>query len=567
MLQTRYLRIVVFFARLLLGLALWEIIVPKLGLRGLSERTRTNRLRKAARRMRSLAIKMGGVMIKVGQFLSSRVDVLPPEFTDELEGLQDEVPAERFDDLRKVAEAEFQKPLEAVFAHIESQPVAAASIGQAHRAWLTKPSAGNEPVDEKNQAEKDADLIQVIVKIQRPNIEKIVTTDLTALVRVGRWLNWYKPIRRRANISALLADFSKTLFEEMDYINEGKNAELFAQNFADRPRIIVPRVAWAYTTRRVLTLEDVSAIKITDYDAITAMNIDRAEVAQLLFKTYLQQIFIDQFFHADPHPGNLFVAPGKENGAAGRDWQLVYIDFGMMGRITPEQRAGLREMAIAITTQDAQRTIKAYQMLGFLLPDADIPLIERAGTQIFERFWGKSTQELRQISIQEVIDFTQQYKELLFELPFQLPDDLILLGRALSILSGMCASLDPEFNVWLSILPYAQELIQEQRSQEGNWEHWREELVQLEQRLIRLPGRLNNLLLQLEAGELATRNPQLNERISRLEGAVRRLPVSILFSTAILSGTLIYIYSDQRLGGALILIGLLLSLWSLASRH
>jgi predicted unusual protein kinase regulating ubiquinone biosynthesis (AarF/ABC1/UbiB family) len=567
MLQTRYLRIVVFFARLLLGFALWEIIVPKLGLRGLSERTRTNRLRKAARRMRSLAIKMGGVMIKVGQFLSSRVDVLPPEFTDELEGLQDEVPAERFDDLRKVAEAEFQKPLEAVFAHIESQPVAAASIGQAHRAWLTKPSAGNEPVDEKNQAEKDADLIQVIVKIQRPNIEKIVTTDLTALVRVGRWLNWYKPIRRRANISALLADFSKTLFEEMDYINEGKNAELFAQNFADRPRIIVPRVAWAYTTRRVLTLEDVSAIKITDYDAITAMNIDRAEVAQLLFKTYLQQIFIDQFFHADPHPGNLFVAPGKENGAAGRDWQLVYIDFGMMGRITPEQRAGLREMAIAITTQDAQRTIKAYQMLGFLLPDADIPLIERAGTQIFERFWGKSTQELRQISIQEVIDFTQQYKELLFELPFQLPDDLILLGRALSILSGMCASLDPEFNVWLSILPYAQELIQEQRSQEGNWEHWREELVQLEQRLIRLPGRLNNLLLQLEAGELATRNPQLNERISRLEGAVRRLPVSILFSTAILSGTLIYIYSDQRLGGALILIGLLLSLWSLASRH
>jgi predicted unusual protein kinase regulating ubiquinone biosynthesis (AarF/ABC1/UbiB family) len=261
------------------------------------------RLRKAARRMRSLAIKMGGVMIKVGQFLSSRVDVLPPEFTDELEGLQDEVPAERFDDLRKVAEAEFQKPLEAVFARIESQPVAAASIGQAHRAWLTKPSAGNEPVDEKNQVEKDADLIQVIVKIQRPNIEKIVTTDLTALVRVGRWLNWYKPIRRRANISALLADFSKTLFEEMDYINEGKNAELFAQNFADRLRIIVPRVAWAFTTRRVLTLEDVSAIKITDYDAITAMNIDRAEVAQLLFKTYLQQIFIDQFFHADPPPG------------------------------------------------------------------------------------------------------------------------------------------------------------------------------------------------------------------------------------------------------------------------
>lgn len=567
MLQARYLRIVVFFARLLLGFAFWEILLPKIGLRGLSGRTRSNRLRKAARRMRGLAIKMGGVMIKVGQFLSSRVDVLPPEFTEELEGLQDEVPAEQFKDLSRVAEVEFGQPIETIFAHIDTEPVAAASIGQAHRAWLKKPPLADAPLDEGRTAATESDLIQVIVKIQRPNIEKIVTTDLTALMRVGKWLEWHKPIRRRANIQALLADFSKTLFEEMDYINEGKNAELFAQNFSDRPRIIVPRVAWAFTTRRVLTLEDVSAIKITDYNAITTMNINRAEVAQLLFKTYLQQIFIDQFFHADPHPGNLFVAPGTEDGPGGRDWQLVYIDFGMMGHITAEQRAGLREMAIAITTQDAQRTIKAYQMLGFLLPDADLPLIEKAGTQVFERFWGKSTQELRQISINEIMDFTQQYKELLFELPFQLPDDLILLGRALSILSGMCAGLDPDFNIWLSILPYAQELMQEQRSQEGNWEHWREELTQLEQRLIRLPGRLNNLLMQIEAGELATRNPLLNERISRLEDAVRRLPASILFATTVISGTLIYIDYDQRIGGAMILVGLLLSFWSSAARR
>jgi predicted unusual protein kinase regulating ubiquinone biosynthesis (AarF/ABC1/UbiB family) len=556
MLRARYRRITFFFARMLLGLALWEIILPRLGLRPLVERTRNQRLKKTAARLRELALHMGGVMIKIGQFLSARVDVLPIAFTEELENLQDEVPAERYPAIRQVVEAEFKAPILDVFTAFDEQPLAAASIGQAHFAWLKKP----------NRAPDDPDaLVQVVVKVQRPNIDLIVATDLKALDRVGKWLSLYEPIRRRVDIPLLLADFSRTLHEEMDYLHEGRNAEAFAANFTDQPRVVVPRVAWAYTTPRVITLENVNAIKITDYEAITAAGVSRKEVASLLFRTYLQQIFSDHFFHADPHPGNLFVVPGVENGAAGREWQLVYVDFGMMGRITPVQRAGLREMAIAITTQDAPRAIKAYQMLGFLLPDADTRLLEQAGTQVFQRFWGKSTTELRDISFNEVVEFTHQYKALLYSLPFQIPEDLILLGRAVSILSGMCTGLDPEFNVWHSLLPYAQELMAED-SQTRNWESWRAELVELQRRLIRLPGRLNNLLLQLEHGELATRNPELDRRVDRLEAALRRLIAAVVFGAA-LTGGIQLILAKYTLAGALLAgIALLGLVWALLAR-
>ena len=572
MLRSRYRRITFFFARLLLGLAYWEVLLPRLGLRSVSQRTRSDRLRKSAVRMRSLAIEMGGVMIKIGQFLSTRVDILPPEFTMELEGLQDEVPAEKFSDLKQVAEAEFGVPLDKIFADIEETPMAAASIGQAHIAWLQKPSTAPEiRVDPSNLEDFDPDtvveneLIQVVVKIQRPNIEEIVKTDLAALQRVGRWLSWYEPIRRRADIPTLLDDFSSTLFEEMDYIHEGKNAELFAQNFADEPRVRVPRVAWAFTTKRVITLEDVSGIKITDYDKISAMGINRVEVANLLFQTYLQQIFSDFFFHADPHPGNLFVLPGEETGSMGREWQLVYIDFGMMGQLSERQRAGLREMAIAITTQDAARAVKAYDMLGFLLPNADLTLIEQAGTEVLDRFWGKSTQELREIEIQEVIEFTREYRNLMYDLPFQVPSDLILLGRALSILSGMCAGLDPNFNVWLSILPFAQGLISEER--QAGWDYWRNELSNLERGLIKLPGRLNNLLMQLERGEIGSRNPELNERVDRVERSVRALTITVVFASLLLSGIYLVTQSYSLFGGILISLSFIALIISLFTRN
>ena len=175
-----------------------------------------------------------------------------------------------------------------------------------------------------------------MVKVQRPNIENIIATDLAALRTVGRWLNYYPPIRKRANVPALLEEFTRTLYEEIDYLAEGRNAETFAANFKDHPGVLVPKVIWTHTAQRVLSLEDVQGIKITDYEAISAAGISRTEVASRLLDTYLQQIFQDGFFHADPHPGNLFVRVNPADGTRLEkkpEWRLTFVDFGMVGRI------------------------------------------------------------------------------------------------------------------------------------------------------------------------------------------------------------------------------------------
>src|SRR5450759_4691352 len=298
-LRTRYWRIVFFFGRVTLGFIFWEILLRRVGLGGWASRNRSERYRNTAVRFRALAIRMGGLMIKVGQFLSARLDVLPPEITDELAGLQDEVPAESFDAIRARAESELALPLSDHYAWFDETPLAAASLGQVHRARLRENDAA------------ELGFVDVVVKVQRPHIEQVVEVDLAALRRVGGWLQRYKPISDRADVSALLDEFASTTRAEIDYLAEGSNAETFAINFAGDLRVHVPRVVWELTTRRVLTLEDVWAIKLGDYDAITAAGIARPQVATVLLDTYMQQIFEDGFFHADPHPGNLFVTPAE----------------------------------------------------------------------------------------------------------------------------------------------------------------------------------------------------------------------------------------------------------------
>ncbi len=441
-LRARYWRIVFFFGRVTLGFILWEIFLPRIGLRGWSARTRSERSRRTAVRFRALAISMGGLMIKVGQFLSARLDVLPPEITEELAGLQDEVPPESFEAICAEAERDLGQSLSAHYAWLDETPLAAASLGQAHRARLREADAA------------EVGFTDVVVKIQRPHIEQIVEVDLAALRRVGGWLQRYEPIAKRADVNALVEEFAATTHDEIDYLAEASNAETFAANFEGSPWVHVPQVAWELTTRRVLTLEDVTAIKLGDYDAISAAGIDRSEVAEVLLGTYMQQIFEDGFVHADPHPGNLFVTPLESVDANGnREWRLTFIDFGMVSRVPENLREGLREAVIAVGTQDGARLVKSFKTLDVLLPTADLQLIEMASMQVFDRFGGMSMGDLREIDHAEMMSFGLQFRELILNLPFQLPENLLLLGRSVAILSGMCTGLDPEFNVWSSITP------------------------------------------------------------------------------------------------------------------
>ncbi|MCE1175331.1 MAG: AarF/UbiB family protein, partial [Propionibacteriales bacterium] len=400
-LQARYRRIVTFFAGVTLSFIYWEIVLPRLGLVAWSNRTRANRGRQTAARFRAMAIGMGGLMIKVGQFLSARMDVLPVEITEELSGLQDEVPPAVYADIKAKAEAEFGRSLEEVFDSFDATPLAAASLGQAHRARLRAEDAA------------EAGFAEVVVKVQRPWIDEIVQTDLAALRRVGRWLTRYRPISKRADVPALVEEFAHTTLAEIDYLAEAGNAGHFSEAFDAEALVRVPQVAWEHTTRRVLTLEDVTAIRIGDYDAITAAGIDRGQVAHKLVELYLQQIFTDGVFHADPHPGNLFVRPTGEPG----EFELTFIDFGMVGRIADNLRDGLREALIAIAVQDASRLVAAFVELDVLLPDADVKLLELAAAQVFDRFGGMTMGDLRDVSHEEMMSFGLQFRDLMVNMP------------------------------------------------------------------------------------------------------------------------------------------------------
>ncbi len=560
MLRARYRQIIIFFLRMFLNLILWELIYSRIGLGTLTRRTRSARIRKMSSSFRNLAVRMGGVMIKVGQFLSSRVDILPIEVTDELKGLQDEVPPEEFSEIRKVIESELGAPLEKYFFQFEPQPLAAASLGQVHRAQLHETQLDHGHIGHKAVAEPFVN--HVVIKVQRPNIENIISTDLAALSTVGRWLQLYKPVRRRVNIPLLMEEFSHILYEEIDYIAEASNAKRFAADFAGNKGVRVPLVIDKLSTKRVLTLEDVWAIKITDFQRIQAAGIRLDAVASRLLDVYLQQIFVNGFFHADPHPGNLFVNPldaDEGDSSSGREWELTFVDFGMVGRVPDHLRQGLRELVIGVATRDAKRMVSAYQMMGVLLPGADLDLIEKAEAKMFERFWGKSMRELTSIDFREMHAFAKEFREIIFNMPFQVPQNLLLMVRCVGILAGMCTALDRDFNVWEHLVPFAEKLIAQESSILPT--QLLEELEKIIKSLVLLPQRFEQMLSTIDRGELAVKTPSLDHQLRHLELVLGKIVGAITFGAFLFGGVQLYMHGDIALSTVFFGAALVNLLW------
>ena len=519
-LRARTRHILAFGVRVVASVVWWELLLrPVLGRKRVS-RGALGRYRRIARAFRDLSVSMGGVLIKIGQFISARVDVLPRDITDALADLQDEVPPEKFEDIRAVVEAELGRPLEQAFAFFDSNVEAAASLGQVHRARLLTGE-------------------NVVVKVQRPGIALIVATDLAAVRTVVGWIRNYRPIRRRVDLMALLDEFSRILYQELDYIQEAENVAQFAANFSGDPDVYVPRAYPELGTRRVLVLEDVRSIKIADLAALQAAGIDRQEVARRLFNTYLKQWFEDGFFHADPHPGNLFIRPIGDADERPRPFVLTFVDFGMVGHIAPTVRAQFREFLIGLTTRDASRMVRAESKLGFFLPGADLTLVEKATEQVFARFYGMTTAELMSMDRRELHTFAHQFRDLLFEMPFQVPHDYIYLGRAAGILSGMCSSLDPAINYWTLVEPFARKVLQEElTSGLGDWLARATEFLGL---LVRLPTEADRFLGKALAAELEIRvapGRELERDIQALKGTMDRLVWGVVFAALLIAGVL-----------------------------
>lgn len=540
--RARYRRIMRFAGRYLLQTWWFELFLPRIGLSGLAARNRSARLQRVAQRFHVLAVDLGGLMIKVGQFMSSRLDVLPPEITKELEGLQDEVPPVPFPAIRALAETELGVTLERAFSFVDEVPVAAASLGQVHRARL---------------AELDADvtgLLDVVVKIQRPGIDKVIAVDLRALRRVAGWLSRVHVVSDRVDVPALVEEFAATSLQEIDYLHEAAGAERFAADFAGDDRVAVPELVWERTTRRVLTMQDVTAIKINDVQALRAAGIDPSVVAGDFAAVMFDQLFEHGYFHADPHPGNIFVTPLGESATTTRDWKFTFVDFGMMGEVPDTLRRGLRKVLIAAATRDGNGMVLGMRDVGVLLPSADTAELEKAMTKLFARFGGMGFAELQNVDPREFRAFATEFGDVLRSLPFQLPENFLLIVRAMSLTSGMCSSLDPAFNIWNAVEPYSAQLI---REESGNVvQDFAKQVVSTAGIIARLPGRLDSVLKTVEDGALAVQTPRLDRRLDNLERVARRIISAFLFAGLLIGGILLR-RNDVVLGTILIAVSVL----------
>lgn len=541
--RIRYRRILRFFSGVIFQTLLWDLMMSRMPVtRQRALASRPQRLRGLSREFRILAIEMGGVMIKLGQFLSSRVDMLPIEITEELKALQDEVPPADNQQVMGLLREQLGD-ISRRFEYIEPEPLAAASLGQVYRARL-KPGRGQSGPGER-----------VVIKVQRPQIERLVRTDLAALRVVARWLMRYRPIRKRANIPALLEEFSRTLWEELDYISEADNAEQFTLIHADNPRIYIPKVYREHSTKSVVVLEDVEALKIADVEGLALAGIDPKDVAELLLEAYFKQVFVAEFFHADPHPGNLFVKPlppssmplGEVDSSHHvRMFQLIFVDFGMAVHVPKAVGENLRKILIGVTQRDAPQLVEASQALGFFLPGADLDRISEAMEVVLNQIWGRNLLDLTQPDPREIEAIGREFRDVLFEFPFQIPQDIIYLGRALGMISGLVSQLDPHINPWRQVERYGQQLLRG-RTLAQLRDRGLVGLVELLRPYIEAPARMQRLIEEAEKGRLRVQLRSDRETVrqqERLEKRVGQLGWSIVSAAGILSATLVYL--DRR---------------------
>ena len=443
-LQFRYFYTLLFALWLFGRLAFWQVYVAKLFPNWVKNRN-TQRWRKYAREFSAFAERMGGVQIKAGQFASTRADVLPEEVIMELAGLQDSIATLPYKRIYKVIVDELGDPDER-FAYIDEEPIAAASLGQVHRGRL---KSGED----------------VVVKVQRPGVRDIIYTDMAAMFIVGHISMTFDFVSRRSDSVMIIEEFGRILLEEIDYHKERENARRFVRMFANDPGVYVPAIYEEHSSERVIVLEDVTAIKIDDYARLAAAGIDREEVARRLMDTYLEQIFEQRFFHADPHPGNLFVYPlpvedeAQYVGKGGRPFYLIFIDFGMTATLRPEIVQGLINTLVAVLTRDAKKLVASYQELGFLLPGADVQRITEATERVFGEVWGLNMTELGSMDFEVIENIGKEFGDLLSDMPFRIPQDFVYLGRTVSILAGMATKLDPTFNPWDDIQRNMQHLV------------------------------------------------------------------------------------------------------------
>jgi predicted unusual protein kinase regulating ubiquinone biosynthesis (AarF/ABC1/UbiB family) len=410
------------FGRIYLGIKANQFVAQRLRPADMHERwSRFNR--ESAKSIYDAAVDLRGLILKGCQFLGSRADVLPPEYVKVLSKLQDRVPHRPFSVVRRTVERELDRPLDAVFRSFSTRPIAAASLAQVHEARLL-------------------DGTRVAVKVQYPEIEALVRSDLANLRLLFRAVG---VVERDLDLMPLVDELGQQVPLELDFVNEGHNAEAAAELFRARGDVVVPAVHWEWTTRRVLVMEFVEGIKITDLDGLRRAGVDPSRVARLLVEAYCEQVLMAGFFHADPHPGNLFVQPDGP--------KLVLLDFGLTKSLPPHFREHLVELALALLRDDPAGVARAFLDLGFETRDGGTASLEEIARVFLE---GAKELRTRPSTRADTVErLRRELPERIRANPIvRVPSHLVLLGRVLGLLSGVGRSLGAELDLVEILVPY-----------------------------------------------------------------------------------------------------------------
>jgi len=384
------------------------------------------RLEKQAVWLRESLISLGPTFIKIGQALGTRADLLPLEYVKELAKLQDQVPAFPTAEAFAIVESELGRSLHELYKEIDAEPIAAASLGQVYRARL---HTGEE----------------VAVKVQRPNLQSTISFDVAILFRLVKLTNRFFPkANENADWEGMLREFHATIFEEMDYVREGRNADRFRYNFRTWRAIRVPKIHWSHTNTRVLTLDFIRGTKVVDLEGLRANRISPVKVNRMLIRTYLKQLLEDGFFHADPHPGNLLV---MDSG------HLAFFDFGMVGRITPKLQTQMIDAFFHVVGRDVKGLGQDIINLNFLKPGVDPETVRPVVESLFTHYLNL---KLGEVNFKEL---TYDLAEVIYEYPFRLPSNFTYIMRALMTLEGIGVVTDPGFSFFETAKPFAKEFM------------------------------------------------------------------------------------------------------------
>jgi predicted unusual protein kinase regulating ubiquinone biosynthesis (AarF/ABC1/UbiB family) len=475
-----------------------------------------------AKKFARIAVEMGGLIIKLGQFVSSRVDILPKEYTDILSELQDSVAPVDSEIAIKRIEEEMSGKVSKLFDSFTQAPVAAASLGQVHKAVLITGE-------------------HVAVKVMRPGIESTVTLDLATLKILIAFARRFTKVGKFVDLKDVYQEFEEVITDELDYIKEAKNIETFQDSFRDFPGVTTPKVYWDLTTSKVLVMEFIEGVKINEIDKLEGASINKKKLASILYLSYLKQLMEDGFFHADPHPGNLLVK---------KDGTLCYIDFGMVGHISNDMKENMVKLAMSIYLKDASGIVEAFHDLGFLRKKADKSVLTKNVKVILTGF----SEDGFKVDMINNEGFLEELREFLYEQPFQIPSRTTFLGKAIMTVFSICNGLDKDFDLIKNTKPYVEDIMSSEAFNPAK-ETVLDQVKNTFLKIIPSSRKVFNFIDQLESGEIRIQPSKSFEKrlIGQQAYQTRKIVMAIFGTGLLIAGS--QILAANQLAGILMMCG------------